>query len=162
MREIKFRGKAIEDYPERNIKKGDWVYGYFIGTSGECGIAVTEGLNYMFGGVIVAKVDCKTVGVYTGLKDRNNKKIYEGDIVLIPSLCKDEILEDGSGPEDECPQISEIVRQEGCFGIMASKDEYFDNDFYSFREIKKDIGVEMKEIEVIGNIFDNPELKGGK
>ena len=80
-REIRFRGKAIRDYPEHNIEKGDWVYGYFIGASGECGIAVTEGLDYIFGGVTVTKVDCKTVGEFTNFEDDYKKKIYDGDIV---------------------------------------------------------------------------------
>ena len=99
---------------------------------------------------------------YTGLKDKNNKEIYEGDIISVPSLYKEEILEDGSGPKDEYFQICKVVKQEGCFGIITKKDELFNKGFYSFREIKKDIGVNMYEIEIIGNIFDNPELKGGK
>ena len=151
MREIKFRGKRFDN--------NEWVYGSYVYYKEEDRHFIVQGNKKRFQ---FYEVFSDTVGQYIGLKDKNNKKIYEGDIVLIPSLCKDEILEDGSGPEDECPQISEIVEQDGCFGIIAEKDELFNKRFYSFREIKKDIGVDMKEIEVIGNVYDNPELKGGK
>ena len=163
MKNNMFRGKRIDN--------NEWIYGSLvILSSDEVCIFNSKDLKdsivkwiksakEIFIGIDgFAGVDPKTVGGYTGLRDVNNKKIYIGDIILFPSICKDKILEDGSGPEAVQFQFSEVVKQDGCFGIITKKDELFNNGFYSFREIKKDIGIKMKEIKIIGNIYDNPEL----
>lgn len=76
-----------------------------------------------------------SVGQYTGLKDKNGNKIFEGDIVTIGNNLK-----------------AVVIWFNGSFRFqdeLSSKATYFD-----------DIGVIMRDydVQVIGNIHDNPEL----
>ena len=81
-----------------------------------------------------------TVGQYTGLHDKNGKEIYEGDIVVDK---EDEVMGEITWNEEEASFYFSILYENGTY------EEEKLNDWASV-------------LEVIGNIYDNPELLGEK
>ncbi len=75
MREIKFRAKQLND--------NNWIsgYGVIIG-DGFCAIPYAIRGNTHDWKLTTITCDINTLGQYTGLKDKNSKEIYEGDIIL--------------------------------------------------------------------------------
>lgn len=131
MRKILFRGKAKGDF---KLQDGKWVIGSLI--------AEPENEGYVIGSILwVLAIDNGTIGQYTGLEDKNGKKIFEGDIVRV---WKDGELQDE--------------------GVVV-----FGYGSFEVRQNQKEDGIclcfcysEQMEFEIIGNIYDNPELLGGK
>ena len=72
---------------------------------------------------------------YTGLKDRNGKEIYEGDILALKTHYNEVVF-------------GFVVFNYGAF-CLSSRETYYDDELIS------NLGVEF---EVIGNIYENPEL----
>jgi uncharacterized phage protein (TIGR01671 family) len=142
VREIKFRG--LESMT------GDWVYGNLVQTG--------VGMRYiiprnLIGDVIPQwLVDRDTVGQYTGLKDKNGKEIYEGDIVEFTWF-------DYVGSDTQFKGL--VKYRSGLYEIWKNdKTEFFGSDG-AF--ILNHVWLQDEEFEVIGNIYENPELlKGGE
>ena len=141
MREILFRGKRMD--------KGKWVEGYLyehepalVGITSENDvpelskwfIARTGFADWnMPRPVEFVEVDPSTVGQYTGLKDKNGKKVFEGDIVRKTN--------EGRHPKIFIANI--------CTRFYINEEVYY-GPFDRFTE--------SCEYEVIGNIYDNPEF----
>lgn len=128
MREILFRGKQLYD--------GEWVYG-------DLSFHVQDGIPYVFpadgyDSPDFYEVNPSTVGQYTGLKDKNGKKIFEGDIL-----------------EDFVGDVYEVFYNTEHCAYMA-------HCRMAHRPEKKGycrLGDCCRlTIEVIGNIHDNPKL----
>lgn len=128
MREILFRGKIIELCRYH----GQWLEGFYGVDEGRPLIAIQRknGLKGFF-------CDPLTVGQYTGLKDRNGTRIFEGDIL-------EGDLEDNLDPGAKWRSV--VVW--GRFGWNC-KGGHVSQPIDEF---------DIKEGEVIGNIHDNPEL----
>lgn len=154
MREYLFRGKRIDN--------GQWIYGYYIKATHhwhnhgvhEDWIATDTVQN---GGWCNVRgkyaVSPETIGQYTGLTDKNGKKIFEGDIVHLTDVRYDN-------------EWKAVVT----FGNPYCQYGWGWNLQYIGKkpQINTDIllWVEMEDVqvycEVIGNIHDNPELLGGE
>lgn len=132
MRDISFRGKRVDD--------GEWVYGY-VSQFGD--IASIEFPVMTVGGENDGEIRFErhavsrhTVGEYTGLRDKNFKKIYEGDIVHCKGM-RWAIVHD----EQHTGFAGRLICGDGFAGWLGRMDS------------------EQTELyEIIGNIHDNPKF----
>lgn len=149
MREILFRGKRID--------KSEWVYGSYcyaelLDKSGYEHLIIEQSAEGKSHNVVA-----ESVGQYTGLTDKNGTRIFEGDIVK----CSD--IDDYYYPEEKTEFVGTIVFESGAFGIATkdtlriSLENWCENDnFVSLWELEWNEYI--YNVEVIGNIHDNPEL----
>ena len=124
MREILFRGKRTNDY--------EWIEGSLCTTIPSDEDFYTISYFDFEGYYIEEKVIPETVGQYTGLTDKNGKKIFEGDILTAHFV------------SNRYKQQFEVIFEKGIF--------FFDN-----KCVKVPVW-DIYSLKVIGNIHDNPEL----
>ena len=121
-REILFRAKHIHATDSNEHLNGTWVHGYL---SDE---------NYIYDKSLEGEflVDENTICQYTGLTDKNEKKIFEDDIVQVGWY------------------KGTVKYENGCFVIKWNNIKF----------IRKDLGywANLDGFQTIGNIYDNPEL----
>lgn len=107
-------------------------------------------------------VESQTVGQFTGLYDKNCRKIFEGDVVNFNKQIGHIVFEYGSygvgfKGDINYKRLRKFVND--C--LDNTYDGCFNDNFISLFEIYynlNDIDDRIDEIEVIGNIYDNPEL----
>ena len=130
MREILFRGK-------RTIN-GDWVYGDFVRGNERKSLrdsifvydSETQSFNYY-------EINPYTLGQYTGLTDKNGKRIFEGDVAKVL--------------QGKDKDIAYVGFENGAFMLYPKTGNIYERTLWSYWYNDWDV-------EVIGNITDNPEL----
>jgi len=113
---------------------GEWVYGFLTKMWGVLYIIDKCNEN------IAYEIIPETVGQYSGLFDKNSKMIFEGDIVKTKEFGKDS----GNGVNFNDFDFFEVIYSSAAFVVNNSKRMFY---------IPKG-----EKYEVIGNIYDNPEL----
>lgn len=153
-REIKFRGKQTVT--------GKWIYGdlsfatYFLKDEMKPFILNPIDVRECGYNTYHYEVISETIGQYTGLKDKNGKEIYEGDIV--------EFLDTGEEGYEykegyDFNNIASIVWENGRFEL----DNIYDNnsavlEFMNNESHEEFIDELMSDCQIIGNVFENSEL----
>ena len=140
MREILFRGKRLQG--------GDWVEGYFFKSdinkrareSGKATLIFTPDCD-----TFITVPECHnsfmvvsdTVGQYTGLKDKNGKRIFEGDVAKVL--------------QGKDKDIAYVGFENGAFMLYPKTGNIYERTLW-------ESWYNDWDVEVIGNITDNPEL----
>ena len=131
-----FRGKRRTNCSDN----GTWIYGYLQDRN-----LIRAVINVRTSEI--CEVYPETIGLFTGIVDKNSRKIFEGDIIEVTDISTGQTVYYGKGA---------VVLEDGNFGIhFYEKDKYGDGINLLSGLTYKPYG---SQVEVIGNIHDNPEL----
>lgn len=137
---IKFRGMI----KGKNDKKDQWVYGYLTRDKKYSWMEVAEKDGYLYfikhSDITSTQVNLETVGQFIGLLDKNGKEIYDGDIIARKYR--------GSYQEHQKIEYSN------------TPDSAYDGEmgYFIISYVGYSLPEDFEKFEVIGNIYENPEL----
>lgn len=156
MREIEFRAKRTDN--------NKWVYGHYvqgldfenkpINSSIVRNITTINPVDKTIKQDIY-EVDINTLGQYTGLKDKNDTKVFESDIIRMHYFFENYDPSSLGAFEDE----AEIIGVVKCDLIDGFYVETVDDHSRCYLQW---IEEPTEELEVLGNIYDNPEWLEGE
>lgn len=144
MREILFRAKRLDN--------GEWVEGHLLHDSEQNESYIAE--YFEDKSAYLREVDPETVCQFTGLTDKNGVKVFEGDVVETRDCRKHKIC-----IGECCPN----VWKNWCEDHLVKKEMPIIAVYAKTLEFGNEVFVPIDNVcEVIGNIFDNPELMEGE
>lgn len=148
MREIRFRGKS------KNKKV--WLYGYLFqyGNSAPANVlCICVSVPDWKDAFDLYQVEEDTIGQFTGLRDKDGKEIYEGDVVECVSY--NELISVNGKTYEPLRRYMRVVFANGAFRLKESfSDSLMGDNLWEM--------IPGNDIVVIGNVHDNPELEEQK